>query len=196
MATFTPEEIDLLKNRGNEYCKRVWLGLFDGTMPSDRDPQAIRDFMIDKYERKRHYLEPSQALRNGFTSSANVSAAKIVPPTRPISNLVQDVKPLRVNGNAREFATNRKNEEQNKVVDFVADFASADIFSAVNNSNSGSNNNSRASTTHVSFANFDNNPVFSNTSKFSVSFFKYMFICRFWLFIISNGRQINNTLCV
>lgn len=166
MATFTPEEIDLLKNRGNEYCKRVWLGFFEGTPPNDRDSQAVRDFMVDKYERKRYYLEAKEAppLRNGYTSSANVSAGKV-----PLVRLVQDVKPLRVNGNANEFATNKKNQEQNKVVDFVADFSSADIFSAVNNSNSGSNNNN-ASATQMSFANFDNNPVFSNASKFSVLF--------------------------
>lgn len=166
MATFTSEEIDLLKSRGNEYCKRVWLGLFEGTPPNDRDPQAIRDFMVDKYERKRHYLEPSQALRNGFTPSANISAGKL-PATKPITSLVQDVKPLRVNGNSNDFMTNRKIEEQNKVTDFVADFASADIFSAVNSSNNNNNNNNNnASATQVAFANFDNNPVFSNGGKF------------------------------
>lgn len=148
MATFTTEEIELLKNKGNDYCKRVWLGLYDGTPCNDpREEQTIRDFMVDKYERKRYYIDP-QSISNGIVSNDS---------------------PKIVKQNGSHLEMNKKNAvEQNKLVDFVADFSSADIFSAANNNNNNNNNNNHIesnSTTQTSFANFDNNPVFNNTSK-------------------------------
>uniref|UniRef100_A0A224YHT4 Arf-GAP domain and FG repeats-containing protein 1 n=1 Tax=Rhipicephalus zambeziensis TaxID=60191 RepID=A0A224YHT4_9ACAR len=66
MTTFTPEEIEQIKNKGNEYCKYVWLGLYDSRCPMEpdsRDEQRTRDMMIQKYERKRWYVEPDVALQ-------------------------------------------------------------------------------------------------------------------------------------
>ncbi|XP_037511454.1 arf-GAP domain and FG repeat-containing protein 1 isoform X1 [Rhipicephalus sanguineus] len=66
MTTFTPEEIEQIKNKGNEYCKYVWLGLYDSRCPMEpdsRDEQRTRDMMIQKYERKRWYVEPEVALQ-------------------------------------------------------------------------------------------------------------------------------------
>lgn len=59
MATFTQEEIDFLKAHGNEECAKTWLGLWDAKRAIKQDH---RDFMIDKYERKRYYLEPASPL--------------------------------------------------------------------------------------------------------------------------------------
>lgn len=59
MATFTQEEIDFLKVHGNEECAKTWLGLWDAKRAIKQDH---RDFMIDKYERKRYYLEPASPL--------------------------------------------------------------------------------------------------------------------------------------
>lgn len=59
MATFTQEEIDSLKAHGNEECAKTWLGLWDAKRAIKQDH---RDFMIDKYERKRYYLEPASPL--------------------------------------------------------------------------------------------------------------------------------------
>jgi len=53
MATFTTEEIDSIRNKGNDYCRKVWLGLHEGTPPVFADEQQVRDFMMEKYERKR-----------------------------------------------------------------------------------------------------------------------------------------------
>lgn len=50
MATFTGDEIDFLKNHGNEFCAKTWLGLWDAKRTIN---QEHREFMIDKYERKR-----------------------------------------------------------------------------------------------------------------------------------------------
>lgn len=153
MATFTTEEIELLKNRGNDYCKRVWLGLYDGTPCNEsREEQTIRDFMVDKYERKRYYIDP-QSIPNGVVTNTQKAVQ---------STAVMDNKIFKQNGS--NFEMNKKNiMEQSKLVDFVADFSSADIFSAVSNNNN--KNNFDGNSTQTSFANFDNNPVFNNTSK-------------------------------
>lgn len=62
MATFTQEDLDFLKSHGNELCAKTWLGLWD---PKRAPPQQDqRELMIDKYERKRYYLEPASPLKS------------------------------------------------------------------------------------------------------------------------------------
>jgi len=51
MATFSTEEIDFIKSRGNESCERVWLGMYDSKQPTN-DEKQIKDFMVAKYEKK------------------------------------------------------------------------------------------------------------------------------------------------
>lgn len=75
MATFTQEEIDFVRQNGNDTCTRTWLGLWD---PKRAIKQEHRDFMIDKYERKRYYLEPASPLKSlptNTTSSTNSLSA-------------------------------------------------------------------------------------------------------------------------
>lgn len=50
MATFTAEELEFIKQRGNDECAKTWLGLWD---PKRAIKQEQREFMIDKYEQKR-----------------------------------------------------------------------------------------------------------------------------------------------
>ncbi|XP_021700514.1 arf-GAP domain and FG repeat-containing protein 1 isoform X2 [Aedes aegypti] len=75
MATFTQEEIDFVRQNGNDTCSRTWLGLWD---PKRAIKQEHRDFMIDKYERKRYYLEPASPLKslpsNTTSSTTSLSA--------------------------------------------------------------------------------------------------------------------------
>ncbi|XP_049288804.1 arf-GAP domain and FG repeat-containing protein 1 isoform X1 [Anopheles funestus] len=68
MATFTQEEIEFLKQNGNDNCSRTWLGLWD---PKRAIKQEHRDFMIDKYERKRYYLEPASPLKSLPTNASS-----------------------------------------------------------------------------------------------------------------------------
>lgn len=70
MATFTPEEIEFLKSHGNEECAKTWLGLWD---PKRNVHQDQRELIIDKYERKRYYLEPGSPLKSitNLSSSNN-----------------------------------------------------------------------------------------------------------------------------
>nr|XP_019549911.2 arf-GAP domain and FG repeat-containing protein 1 isoform X2 [Aedes albopictus] len=76
MATFTQEEIDFVRQNGNDTCSRTWLGLWD---PKRAIKQEHRDFMIDKYERKRYYLEPASPLKslpsNTTSSTTSLSAS-------------------------------------------------------------------------------------------------------------------------
>ncbi|XP_037230802.1 LOW QUALITY PROTEIN: arf-GAP domain and FG repeat-containing protein 2 [Falco rusticolus] len=64
MTTFTEAEVQFLQARGNEVCRRVWLGTFDAPtsgLPDSRDPQKLKEFLQDKYEKKRWYVAPEQA---------------------------------------------------------------------------------------------------------------------------------------
>lgn len=85
MTTFTAEEVELMRSRGNDYCRRVWLGLYDGKMGTDGsawDEHAIHQLMLDKYERKRFYMEP-----NASTMMVNnVSTASVVQHNNQVNN--------------------------------------------------------------------------------------------------------------
>lgn len=50
MATFTSDELEFLRTHGNDECAKTWLGLWDSKRTLKQDH---REFMIDKYERKR-----------------------------------------------------------------------------------------------------------------------------------------------
>ncbi|XP_010581164.1 PREDICTED: arf-GAP domain and FG repeat-containing protein 2 [Haliaeetus leucocephalus] len=64
MTTFTEAEVLFLQARGNEACRRVWLGNFDtrnSLLPDSRDPQKVKEFLQEKYEKKRWYVAPETA---------------------------------------------------------------------------------------------------------------------------------------
>ena len=61
-----------MRSRGNTYCKAVWLGLYDAQPIDYKDEEKIKEFIIAKYEKKLHYVEPSQA---SMTRVASVSPA-------------------------------------------------------------------------------------------------------------------------
>ncbi|KAH6939997.1 hypothetical protein HPB50_023900 [Hyalomma asiaticum] len=86
MTTFTPEEIEQIKNKGNEYCKYVWLGLYDSRCPVEpdsRDEQRTRDMMIQKYERKRWYVDPEVALQRMHADQQQQGRAQQQPQPQP-----------------------------------------------------------------------------------------------------------------
>nr|XP_060635785.1 arf-GAP domain and FG repeat-containing protein 2 [Anolis sagrei ordinatus] len=64
MTTFTESEIQFLQTRGNEACRKIWLGTFDprtSLLPDSQDPQKVKEFLQEKYEKKRWYVSPDQA---------------------------------------------------------------------------------------------------------------------------------------
>lgn len=175
MATFTTDEVELLRSKGNDFNRRVWLGLYEGTPPTHgaTDEQIVRDFMVEKYERRRYYLDPSQAAttnnnnnRSHASDNNNAkTAASRINGTSIISSNNNNNGSGRLNGTSTTHRT--RPEVGHKVAtvapnvlgDFVADFDKADIFSSsFNGSNNGTNQNQSNS-----FANFDNNPVFNSS---------------------------------
>ena len=48
-----------------QLCRQVWLGLYDMRShmePDHKDDVKIRDFMCQKYEKKRWYVAPSETM--------------------------------------------------------------------------------------------------------------------------------------
>uniref|UniRef100_T1IZ22 Arf-GAP domain-containing protein n=1 Tax=Strigamia maritima TaxID=126957 RepID=T1IZ22_STRMM len=156
MTSFTPEEIEFIRGKGNEYCRRVWLGTHDSrgiVEPESKDEQRIKDFMIQKYERKRWYVDPSMLPKNQVLPSPAASAPTTpVPEVKPLTALVNyAVKPT---GHNRILATSVSNpglssSHQNNThrpsLDLLSEF-SGDPFASANSSSSQTAN----------FANFEN----------------------------------------
>ena len=79
MSAFTAEEVEQLRSKGNLYCQKVWLGLHQDPAGKNRKmetDEAIKDFIIEKYERKRYYVDPSTvAVPINNTGSTETSVA-------------------------------------------------------------------------------------------------------------------------
>ncbi|XP_062840081.1 arf-GAP domain and FG repeat-containing protein 2 isoform X2 [Anolis carolinensis] len=77
MTTFTESEIHFLQTRGNEACRKIWLGTFDprtSLLPDSQDPQKVKEFLQEKYEKKRWYVSPEQAKGLASLSSQSSTA--------------------------------------------------------------------------------------------------------------------------
>ncbi|XP_020296829.1 arf-GAP domain and FG repeat-containing protein 1 [Pseudomyrmex gracilis] len=167
MATFTQEEIDFIKERGNEYCRRIWLGLMNSNSPQNfdtKDEQKMKDLMSAKYELKRYYLDPSIANQNTVTQqkSSQLSTSNI--PRVPNSGTSTTL--------SAPFAQKSSNAEptnaNNFPTDFVADFSKVpDPFSPV--TTPANQFGHQLIAPQPFFANFDNNPVFNNSNSIETS---------------------------
>ncbi|XP_012281045.1 arf-GAP domain and FG repeat-containing protein 1 [Orussus abietinus] len=162
MATFTQEEIDLIKERGNEYCRRIWLGLMDPNSPHNvdlKDEQKMKDLMTAKYELKRFYLDPSlsppsQTTSQKSTPSSNTRTNQTSIPRVPLSGTSTTLSmPIQKAKNPEPIDANAFTP------DFVADFSKVPdpFLAATPTSNFG-----QPFIPQPSFANFDNNPVFNS----------------------------------
>uniref|UniRef100_UPI00358FBCFA arf-GAP domain and FG repeat-containing protein 1-like n=1 Tax=Myxine glutinosa TaxID=7769 RepID=UPI00358FBCFA len=90
MTTFTDSEIEFLQKHGNEVCRLIWLGLYDersSLMPDFKDPQKAKDFLQDKYEKKKWYVLPEQAKTvaavHASLSGSSASSGSSTPEVRP-----------------------------------------------------------------------------------------------------------------
>lgn len=114
MATFTPEELEFIKVRGNDYCRRVWLGLYEGESVNLNDEQSIRDFMSDKYEKKRYYLESASntaVVTNGNVSVKSKTKGKLVPSNTGTTSLISIAPqiPKSINNNTSSIVKSANN---------------------------------------------------------------------------------------
>ncbi|XP_057670834.1 arf-GAP domain and FG repeat-containing protein 1 isoform X1 [Diorhabda carinulata] len=177
MATFTNEEIDILKSRGNDYCRQVWLGLYEGTPPNNNaDETTVKDFMVEKYEKRRYYLDPINVKPIEETKTPKINGVEVPPTQRPRPEINRNnANPTR---NNNIVINNNANTNG-----FVADFDKADIFTGTGTTTTnGSISNGTTARSQQQqqqqrngFANFDNNPVFNNTSTEDFSIFDLKF---------------------
>uniref|UniRef100_A0A1B6F142 Arf-GAP domain-containing protein n=1 Tax=Cuerna arida TaxID=1464854 RepID=A0A1B6F142_9HEMI len=169
MATFTPEEIDFVKDRGNDFCRRTWLGLLDSQQPT-KDEQQIKDFMIAKYERKRYYIDPAVASAISKTTNGNSpSPSKSLIPSQSANVTPALPTNTAVHPHPTTLAFKAPTPQTSNTNMFTpepfADFSNLSIPPPCDPFNSSQSAAAPTSAAQPSFANFDNNPVFNNSSS-------------------------------
>ncbi|KAL0966840.1 hypothetical protein UPYG_G00300780 [Umbra pygmaea] len=94
MTTFTQQEIEFLQKHTNEVCKHIWLGLYDDrtlVVPDFREPQKVKEFLQEKYEKKRWYVPPDQArtvaTAQASKSGSSASSTGSTPEVQPLKTL-------------------------------------------------------------------------------------------------------------
>ncbi|XP_044211094.1 arf-GAP domain and FG repeat-containing protein 1a isoform X5 [Thunnus albacares] len=163
MTTFTQQEIEVLQKHGNEVCKQIWLGLYDektSSIPDFREPQKVKEFLQEKYEKKKWYVPPEQAkvvasVHASISGSSNSSTSS-TPEVRPLKSLLGESAPsLHLNKNTppnQSPVVSRGHTHQqqfhDKKFDLLSDLG-GDIFAAPPNMSAG------ASSGFANFAHFN-----------------------------------------
>ncbi|XP_076035796.1 arf GTPase activating protein drongo isoform X2 [Oratosquilla oratoria] len=165
MASFTPEEIEQIKQKGNHYCRAVWLGLYDlkaNPFPDTKDEHKIRDFMIAKYEKRRFYVDPSIALKS-MPPQTTVSTPTSSTPTTDNKPAASVARPIvtssqstgSVNGGS-SHGSSKTATPKSSSLDLLADMSR-------NNDPFASPTLPAPPASQPSFANFENATIFTNT---------------------------------
>ncbi|XP_041848747.1 arf-GAP domain and FG repeat-containing protein 1-like isoform X2 [Melanotaenia boesemani] len=175
MTTFTQQEIEFLQKHSNEVCKHIWLGLYDDrtlVVPDFREPQKVKEFLQEKYEKKRWYVPPDQARVvasvQASVSGSSASSTGSTPEVQPLKTLQLNKTPLRQSpGLARAQA---HSVAQEKKFDLLSDLG-GDIFAAPSAQTASSTNfanfahfPSQSAPQVNSNTNFANFEAFGNTS--------------------------------
>ncbi|XP_066475329.1 arf-GAP domain and FG repeat-containing protein 1 isoform X10 [Tiliqua scincoides] len=141
MTTFTQQEIEFLQKHGNEVCKQIWLGLFDdrsSAIPDFRDPQKVKEFLQEKYEKKRWYVPPEQAKVvasvHASISGSSASSTSSTPEVKPLKSLLGETAPaLHLNkgtpNQSPVVIRSQGQSQEKKQFDLLSDLGS-DIFAA------------------------------------------------------------------
>ncbi|XP_034039846.1 arf-GAP domain and FG repeat-containing protein 1b isoform X2 [Thalassophryne amazonica] len=175
MTTFTQQEIEFLQKHSNEVCKHIWLGLYDdrtSVVPDFREPQKVKEFLQEKYEKKRWYVPPDQARAmasvQASVSGSSASSTGSTPEVQPLKSLQLNKTPLRQSpalGRSQAHIT-----AQEKKFDLLSDLG-GDIFAAPPTQAASSANfanfahfqshSAPQGESHTNFANFE---AFGNTA--------------------------------
>ena len=76
MSSFTMEEVQFLKSRGNVWCSKVWMGLYDKNRSLDaKDDDSLKNHIIQKYEKKSYYVDPSTIQQSLSTASVSINSS-------------------------------------------------------------------------------------------------------------------------
>ncbi|KAM9853027.1 arf-GAP domain and FG repeat-containing protein 1a isoform 3-T3 [Aulostomus maculatus] len=172
MTTFTQQEIEFLQKHGNEACKQIWLGLYDdktSSVPDFREPQKVKEFLQDKYEKKRWYVPPEQAkvvasVHASISGSSNSSTSS-TPEVRPLKSLLgESVPSIHLNKNTPPnqspvVSRGQTHQQQfhDKKFDLLSDLG-GDIFAAPPNMSTG------ASSSFANFAHFNSHTTAQNAN--------------------------------
>ncbi|XP_016397261.1 arf-GAP domain and FG repeat-containing protein 1-like isoform X5 [Sinocyclocheilus rhinocerous] len=183
MTTFTLQEIEFLQKHGNEVCKPIWLGLYDDrnlAVPDFREPQKVKEFLQDKYEKKRWYVPPEQAKTvtsvHASVSGSSASSTSSTPEVRPLKTLLgESVPTLHLNKNtpsqspvvSRTQLTHQ--QHQDRKFDLLSDLG-GDIFAAPHSQSTGKANFANfAHFNSHSVQNVNSNAEFANFDAFNSS---------------------------
>ncbi|KAM4628422.1 arf-GAP domain and FG repeat-containing protein 1a isoform 2-T2 [Polymixia lowei] len=175
MTTFTQQEIEFLQKHGNEVCKQIWLGLYDdrtSSIPDFREPQKVKEFLQEKYEKKRWYVPPEQAkvvasVHASISGSSNSSTSS-TPEVRPLKSLLGESAPsLHLSKNTPpnqspvvSRAQAHQQQFHDKKFDLLSDLG-GDIFAAPANQNTGTSAN------FANFAHFNTAPNANSNADFA-----------------------------
>ncbi|XP_032887864.1 arf-GAP domain and FG repeat-containing protein 1 isoform X5 [Amblyraja radiata] len=183
MTTFTLQEIEFLRTHGNDVCKQIWLGLYDensSVYPDFRDPQKVKVFLQEKYEKKRWFVPAERAwavaAAHASISGSSASSASSTPEIKPGKSQTSDTTPaLPLNKGTptqSPAASRSQGSQQEKKVapfDLLADLG-GDIFATpqsappyfANFAHFNSHTGGSSASTNAHFANFDNFPKSSS----------------------------------
>lgn len=175
MTTFTQQEIEFLQKHSNEVCKHIWLGLYDdrsSAVPDFREPQKVKEFLQEKYEKKRWYVPPEQA-KVLATVQASISGSSASSTSSTPEVLPQPIKTLHLNKtpSSQSPVSSRVQSQaalQEKKFDLLSDLG-GDIFAAPPSHSAGTSNFANfahfnrpsAPSSSTDFANFE---AFGNSS--------------------------------
>uniref|UniRef100_A0A672MEX7 Arf-GAP domain and FG repeat-containing protein 1-like n=1 Tax=Sinocyclocheilus grahami TaxID=75366 RepID=A0A672MEX7_SINGR len=184
MTTFTQQEIEFLQKHGNEVCKPIWLGLYDDrnlAVPDFREPQKVKEFLQDKYEKKRWYVPPEQAKMvtsvHASVSGSSASSTSSTPEVRPLKTLLgESVPTLHLNKNtpSQSPVVSRtqltQQQHQDRKFDLLSDLG-GDIFAAPHSQSTGNANfaNFAHFNSHSAVQNVNSNAEFANFEAFNSS---------------------------
>ncbi|XP_015417321.1 PREDICTED: arf-GAP domain and FG repeat-containing protein 1 isoform X5 [Myotis davidii] len=169
----------------SQVCKQIWLGLFDdrsSAIPDFRDPQKVKEFLQEKYEKKRWYVPPEQAKVvasvHASISGSSASSTSSTPEVKPLKSLLGDsAAALHLNKGTPSQSPvvgRSQGQQQEKKFDLLSDLGS-DIFAAPASQSSATANfanfahfNSHAAqnSANAEFANFDAFGQSSGSSNF------------------------------
>ncbi|XP_065414044.1 arf-GAP domain and FG repeat-containing protein 1 isoform X19 [Chrysemys picta bellii] len=187
MTTFTQQEIEFLQKHGNEVCKQIWLGLFDdrsSAIPDFRDPQKVKEFLQEKYEKKRWYVPPEQAKVvasvHASISGSSASSTSSTPEVKPLKSLLGESAPaLHLNKGTPSQSpvivrSQGQQQQEKKQFDLLSDLGS-DIFAAPAPQSTATanfanfahfNSHTAQNSANAGFANFDAFGQSSGSSNF------------------------------
>ncbi|KAB1278578.1 Arf-GAP domain and FG repeat-containing protein 1 [Camelus dromedarius] len=169
-----------------QVCKQIWLGLFDdrsSAIPDFRDPQKVKEFLQEKYEKKRWYVPPEQAKVvasvHASISGSSASSTSSTPEVKPLKSLLGDSAPaLHLNkgtpSQSPVVGRSQGQQQEKKQFDLLSDLGS-DIFAAPAPQSTATANfanfahfNSHAAqnSANADFANFDAFGQSSGSSNF------------------------------